>query len=85
MLEGAPGTTVPSQVRLATDTVSLETWGWGQGSCGGINISSCLWKKQMLQVDANTVAQGDAGDGGEFPEQTTPNWTSGWLSPPQTI
>lgn len=29
MLEGTVGTTLPSPLRLATDTVSLETWSWG--------------------------------------------------------
>lgn len=28
MLEQTIGTTLPSRLRLATDTVSLEIWGW---------------------------------------------------------
>lgn len=82
MLEGTIGTTSPSRLRLATDTVSLETWGWGEGSCVGFNLCSRLWRKQMLKANTNTVAQ---GGGGEFPERTTLTRTSGWLSSPETI
>lgn len=66
MLEGTIGTTLPCQLRLATDTISLETWGgWGEESWVGFNISSHLWKKQMLQANANAniAAQGSEGGG----------------------
>lgn len=66
MLEGTIGTTLPSQLRLATDTVSLETWGRGEESCVGFNISSCLRKKQVLQANANTAAQEVKGVGVNF-------------------
>lgn len=85
MLEGTIGTTLLSRLRLATDTVSLETWGWGEESCVGFNISSCLWKKQMLQTNANPVAQVGEGGGCEFPEQTALGQTSGWPPSPETI
>lgn len=66
MLEGTIGTALPCQLRLATDTISLETWGGGvEESWVGFNISSHLWKKQMLQANANAniAAQGSEGGG----------------------
>lgn len=82
MLEGTIGTTSPSRLRLATDTISLETWSWGEGSCVGFNLSSGLWRKQMFKANADTVAR---GGGSEFPEQTALSQTSGWSSSPETI
>lgn len=64
MLEGTIGTTLPSQLRLATDIISLETWGgWGEESWVGFNISSPLWKKQMLQANANASIAAHGGEG----------------------
>ena len=65
MLEGTIGTTLPCQLRLATDTISLETWGgWGEESWVGFNISSHLWKKQMLQANANANILAQVSEGG---------------------
>ena len=61
--------------------------GWaGEESWVGF-ISSHLWKKQMLQANANAniTAQGGEGGGCEFPEQTAPSQTSGWSSSTETI
>lgn len=89
MLEGTVGTTLPSPLRLATDTVSLETWSWGETEivCWFQHYrSSYLWKKQMLKANANIMAQGGEGGGCEFLEQIAPSWTSGWwFFPPETI
>lgn len=78
------GTTLPSGLRLATNTVSLETWGWGERSDVGFHTSSCPWKKQLLKAKAKTVAQGGEGGGCEFPEQIALSRTSGWSMPPET-
>lgn len=41
-------------IKANYNTISLETWGWGERSYVGFYISSCLWKKQMLAAHANT-------------------------------
>lgn len=77
------GTTSPSGLRLATNTVSLETWGWGERADVGFHISRCPWKKQMLKANAKTVAQGGVGGGCEVPEQIALSRTSGLATVPR--
>ena len=57
MLEGTIGTTLPSQLRLATDTISLETWGGRGRNLGLVSLAATSGRSRCSKPMLMLISQ----------------------------